>query len=422
MRAAAKRVLSPWVLVALFLVATAACDKCGDKPTGAPDAGASAPDAVASVVPSATVTATAPSATAVVDGASSAVAAPMGDGGGPCPVLAGPIQLPHTGSAAITPNGDGVDVVFLVGGAPKVIHQATPKTEPAAAKEVPITGATASTDPGCAAAGTVAFCMDRDGTIQRTPLAGGAATQVGKAKPGTRLAASSLGGETVVAFLAERKTSEGVTTEAWIVGTSTPLTRISDDGAGATFVTLAPTGPDKMVALYIDGRRGMAPIHGVGLSLRGGKIERDKDDVLFVAGGAETYTAGAVATSADGRALALVPIAHDVGFGLLVTRFGVASDEHWSDYANGLDPAPIAATTLATGDPWALRVKPAEARFGAPRVLELGRVTNAGFVATGVVPTHGSARDVAMTTDPGGALAVVFTDASGTWFERLRCQ
>ncbi len=405
----------------LIVAFTAACDKCGDKPVVSPDAGVSAPDAVASAVPSATVTATARSATATVSGASSATALPTGDGGGPCPVLAGPIQLPHTGSAAITANGDGVDVVFLVGGAPKVVHQPTPKSALAPAKEAPFAGATSATDPGCAAAGTFAFCMDRDGAIQRTPLAGGAATNVGKAKPGTRLAAASLGGETVVAFLAERKTSEGVTTEAWIVGASTPLIRISDDGAGATFVTLAVAGTDKMVALYIDGRRGMAPIHGVGLSLRGGKIERDKDDVLFVAGGAETYTGGALATSTDGRALALVPIAHDVGFGLLVTRFGVASDEHWSDYANGLDPAPVAATTLATGDPWALRVKPAEARFGAPRVLELGRVTNAGFVATGLIPTHGSARDVAVTNDPGGALSVVFTDASGTWFERLRC-
>lgn len=417
----AKRVLSPW----LFLAAFSACGTCGDKPANV-DAGSpspsSAPDAVASNAAPPTVSGgTTPTASAPASDGAAASAPSIGDGGGPCPVLAGPLQLPYSGPAALTANGDGVDVVFFVGGTPKVVHEATAKSVTAAAKETPLTGATTATDPGCAASGTFAFCMDRDGAVQRTALAGGAATNVGKGKPGTRLAAATLGSETVVAFLAERKTSEGVTTEAWIVGGATPLTRISDDGAGATFVGLAPVSADKMVALYIDGRRGMAPIHGVGLSLRGAKIERDKDDVLFVAGGAETYTGGALATSTDGRAFALVPIAHDVGFGLLVTRFGVAGDEHWSDYANGLDPAPIAATTLAAGDPWALRVKPAEARFGAPRVLELGRVTNAGFVATGVVPTHGSARDVAVATDPGGALSVVFTDASGTWFERLRC-
>jgi hypothetical protein len=263
--------------------------------------------------------------------------------------------------------------------------------------------------------------MNPDGAIVRTPLAGGDPSNVGKGKPGTRLAAAAAGGETLVAFLAERKTSEGLTSEAWIVGTTTPLTRISDDGAGATFVTLAPEGRDALVALYVDGRRGMAPIHGVRLSVHGGRATRDGDDVLFVAGGAETYTGGALATSSDGRAFGLVPIAHDVGFGLLVTRFGVASDEHWSDYANGLDPAPIAATTLGAGDPWAVRVKPAAAKFGSPRVLELGRVTNAGFVPTGVVASHGDPRAVALAFDPGGALALAFTDAAGTWLERLRC-
>ncbi|CAN5307540.1 hypothetical protein BH09MYX1_BH09MYX1_15160 [soil metagenome] len=409
-----------WTFAVVALNAVA-CDRCSDHPA-ATDAASAAPVEAAVATTSAAGTASTPASVASGTSGTAVVAAPLGDAGAACPIVFGPKQLPFTGTASITPAEDGVDIVFLVAGAPKVVHEATPKVTKEPARELALPGTPmADPGPGCAAAGTHAFCMDRDGAIQRTPLSGGERVTVGRAKPGTRLGAASAGGETIVAFLAERKTSEGLTTEAWIVGNGTPLTRISEDGAGATFVAGAPAAADKIVALYIDGRRGMTPIHGVALSARGGKIKRDKDDVLFVAAGAETYTAGALATSADGHASALVPIAHDVGFGLLATRFGVVADEHWSDYPNGLDPAPIAATALGPGDPFALRVRPAEARFGAPRLLELGRVTAAGFAALGSIPTHDSPRDVAVTTDPGDALAVVFTDATGTWLERLRC-
>ena len=367
--------------------------------------------------PPATVTVSAkPSASTATAPTASAPPPLPSDAGAPCPVLSGPSQLPFTGPVALVARGDGVDLVFAADGGPKLLHSDLGAAPP----PLPPSGAAKAQTPGCAAAGMFAFCMNASGAITRHGLGGAIDLPVGKGKPGSRLGAVAVGAETAVAFLAERTTSEGLTSEAWLVGQSTPLTRISDDGAGATFVTLASTGPDSMVALYIDGRRGMAPIHGVRFSLRGGKLVRDKDDVLYVAGGAETWTGGAIATSSS-DAFALVPIAHDVGFGLLVSRFGATGDEHWSDYDNGLDPAPIAATALGPGDPWAIRVRPDGKKPFAPRVAELGRVTAAGFVPSGILPTHGDPSSVAIARDPGHALVVAFTDATGTWLERLRC-
>jgi hypothetical protein len=121
-----------------------------------------------------------------------------------------------------------------------------------------------------------------------------------------------------------------------------------------------------------------------------------------------------------------LPIAKDVGsFGLALVKLDdpprVDEPVSWSMYENGLDPAPVAATTAAGGS-WAARVVPRDATPGASRVLELGSIHASGsFTAHEIIPTTGKPSDVSLVGDAMGALWLAWVDAGGSWLERLAC-
>ena len=416
---------------ALIALSTASCADCKEKPPP-PIFDSAGGTLTISSSPVPTVSAP-PSSTALAGDAAPAVAA-LDAGPNACALGWGPAEQAFTGAGALVATASGFDVVYHLDGIPTVRHYDAPKIPPGAV--LPLNGAVAAekahaTEPPCAAAGPFAFCMDRGGNVHRVPRAGGVGTVVAKAKPGTRLTAASTGKETLVGYLVERSTTEGLVTEAWIAGDTAPVTRISEDGTGATHVSLAFSGGDQIAAFYINGRRGMAPIDGVMLTAATGHFVRGKDEVLFVAGGAETNTAGALLTAPGSVAVAYVPIAHDVTFGLLSVHVdgapGAQRDVAWSDYLNGLDPAPVAVTQevadVPTGPAYVARIRPSAAKFGSPRVLELGRAAGPnGFEPLGIVPTHGGARDVAMVRDATGALVLLYVDDAGTWIERRVCK
>ena len=396
---------------ALIALSTASCADCKEKPPP-PIFDSAGGTLTISSSPVPTVSAP-PSSTALAGDAAPAVAA-LDAGPNACALGWGPAEQAFTGAGALVATASGFDVVYHLGQHGAVAAEKAHATEPP-----------------CAAAGPFAFCMDRGGNVHRVPRAGGVGTVVAKAKPGTRLTAASTGKETLVGYLVERSTTEGLVTEAWIAGDTAPVTRISEDGTGATHVSLAFSGGDQIAAFYINGRRGMAPIDGVMLTAATGHFVRGKDDVLFVAGGAETNTAGALLTAPGSVAVAYVPIAHDVTFGLLSVHVdgapGAQRDVAWSDYLNGLDPAPVAVTQevadVPTGPAYVARIRPSAAKFGSPRVLELGRAGGPnGFEPLGIVPTHGWARDVAMVRDATGALVLLYVDDAGTWIERRVCK
>ena len=417
----------------LLALSTASCADCKDKPTPPAVDAASAAPSVSASSPLAVAT-FAPSSAALPGGDATTMPVAIDAGPTACALGWGPAEQAFTGAGALVATATGFDVVYHMDGAPTVRRYDAPKIPPGAV--LPLNGAVPTdkpraTEPPCAAAGPFAFCMDRGGNIHRVPRAGGAGAVVAKAKPGTRLTAASTGKETLVGYLVERSTTEGLVTEAWIVGDTAPVTRISEDGTGATHVSLAFSSGDQIAAFYINGRRGMAPIDGLLLTAAPGRFVRGKDEVLFVAGGAETNPAGALLTAPGGVAVAYVPIAHDVAFGLLSVHVdgppGAARDVAWSDYLNGLDPAPLAVTQEAsdvpTGPAYVARVRPSAAKFGSPRVLELGRAAGPnGFEPLGIVPTHGWPRDVSMVRDATGALVLLYVDDAGTWIERRVCK
>ena len=279
--------------------------------------------------------------------------------------------------------------------------------------------------PPCAVAGAYAFCMDASGAIHRTPREGGADLVVAHARPGTRIGAEVIGGShPLVAFLVDRPESIGIVREAYAVVDESPPVRISDDGSGASAVSLMPRGPSA-VAMLVDARSAMTPVHARALDWKEGGLTLGPDAVLFVGGGAETHTSGVVASSAKGLSFALVPISGETGFGMAVVRLDdppvVDSPTTWSMYPNGLDPAPIAATTGVSPIRIA-RVRPVDARPDSPRGIEIGKLDDKGaFTPHGLLSTTGKVSNLSIAVDVMGTLWIYYTDAAGSWLERRVC-
>jgi hypothetical protein len=186
---------------------------------------------------------------------------------------------------------------------------------------------------------------------------------------------------------------------------------------------LAPRG-DGAVAVYLDTRTSMVPVHARHVGVRGDKGDKlalGADFVVFVGGAPERGIDFALGLG-NKELFALVPMAHDTA------DFGMASvpihdppkidvPAVWSLYPNGLDPAPIAA---AGG--FVVRVRPREREPGSPRVLELGRIDDAGvFTTLGAVADGRRITDVTMAIDKDGGVWLLYGDSNATFLERRLC-
>ncbi len=280
--------------------------------------------------------------------------------------------------------------------------------------------------PPCASAGSYLFCMNTAGEIRRYRLSGAKPESdnfIAHARAGAGIAATLAATHTLVAYLRDRTTSEGVVTEAYVENDDGTELRLSEDGAGATSVELVTRGEGALGA-YVDARRGMSPVHARTLTLAP-KLALGKDAVVFVAGSAEPNTRVSLGIR-GATAYALLPVAHELQFGLGIVKFDgeppTDAPVVWSDYPNGLDPAPLAATVADAKNEYVARVRPSAPKYGSPRVLEIGQLDVSGaFSAFGIVPTEGAALDVTMVSDGSGGFVLAYTDAGGGWVERLKC-
>jgi hypothetical protein len=341
-------------------------------------------------------------------GESVAIAIQLGDGGA-CTIDVGPLQLDFKGPAAIAATEKGALIAGNDKGTPHVVTIENKKLLGTSAP-----GNLETSRVGCAIAKGTAYCPGDDGAIKG----------VGKSRPGTKIAAAEIGGHAVVAFISERKTTEGMTQTAEVWSDDGTQQRLSEEGNGATFVDLAARDGE-IVSMMIDAHMGMTPIHARTMQWAG-KLTLGADTVLMIAGNAEANTGGAIASRHDkGPSFALVPIAKDISaFGVVSVRIEsppkVDAKTEWSLYDNGLDPAPIAATHDGARMIVA-RVRPTGKEARAPRVLELGTLDAEGkFTSLGIVATHGWPRDVAMSADKQW-IWLAYTDQQATWVDHRVC-
>ncbi|WP_437722985.1 hypothetical protein [Sorangium sp. So ce861] len=413
------------------------------------DAGAldaAAPDAAA---PDATAPdATAPDAAAPDAAAPDAAAAAAAPGAG-CKLRRGPLSLSLRGPALLWTPDEAARADFRVifnrdGVAQHVAPALGPLAVPASSglaapgspprEAAPDAGAAdagaaggepaRASWPACAVASRFVFCMDHGGTIRRTPLWGGEGPPIGAGRRGTGISAIPLpGGHTLLAFLSDRKTSEGAVTQAFAVLDDKPAVPLSEEGSGATFVALSPWKGGAL-AMYIDARSALTPVHArtVGVTPEG-KLELGPDAVLFVGDAGESRMGGALAIGADGPAYALLPASKDMSaFGMAAIRIDQAPRDDmpavWSLYPNGLSPAPIAATQ-GVSPIHVARVRPTAREPGSPHALELGQLDAEGRFQPRCLAVEGkSFKHVAVEADRDGSLWIAYTTGAGTFIEQ----
>lgn len=394
----------------VLLVALAACRDA--KPAAATDAAAA----------TATETATATVAATASTHASADAPLAIDAGAGACKTLDGPTKLARRGPFTVVSRMGFVDFYAEDTGKPVLagsVH-VDPRAGAPAVNAPPAAAASGHVGkPPCVAAGTFVFCMNSAGEIRRFRAATLESDNfIARARPGTRLAAATVAGHPVVSYLRDHMTTEGNVTEAFVESDDGTELRLSEDGAGATTVALASRGQGA-VATYVDARRAMSPVHARTLSASP-KLSLGKDAVLFIAGSAEPATRVALGVHGP-TAFVLLPVAHDVDFGLAIVKFDgeptTDANVVWSDYPNGLDPAPVAAS-----EQFVARVRPSAAKFGSPQVLEIGAVDSGSFVSLGFVPTTGDPRDVAIEADGGSGFVLAYTDSTGGYAVRMSCE
>ena len=356
-----------------------------------------------------------------------------------CLLVRGPVQLPFTGPATLWLDERVTEaeprILFNQGG---VARQVTLRPAPTAARPRPDGGtagdrrtperlpspetAPRATVPACAVAGGWLFCMDETGAIRRSSAPDEVGEVLARGRPGSPLAAAPIAGaHAVYAFLATRRTTTGSTLVALAgVDADTPM-RISEDGGGATLVTLARRG-NGLVAMYVDARRMFTPVHARELGFGPGLL-LGPDAVLFVAEGSESLVAGAIAQGAPGSEHALLAMNKDEKeFGMAAIAIDQPprddSPVSWSLYPGAAERAPLAATQGSL-PVQVLRARPASAEPHATKVLELGTLDpNGRFAPSCQVAEGPTFADLAIAVDRQGVLWLTYTDEGGTWLER----
>ena len=242
------------------------------------------------------------------------------------------------------------------------------------------------------------------------------------AREGTRVAASEVGVDhkAVVAYIAE--TQEELVARLWLDGGKRlPLT---PEGSQATSVNLIPSGDD-LLAIILEGRTSMSPVHARRLLLRG-KIPRVEDDVVvWVGPPAQPLSEVVSLPSSQGDVFSFLALERTVtDFGL--AQFRVAHDPQmdvkvdWLAYPNGINPAPI-ATGQACGQSLVVFARPSEARPRSPQELHVARLNGSGLAASEVVARSRAFNNVSLAPVKGGAL-LTWTADWRTWARTIFCK
>lgn len=346
-----------------------------------------------------------------------------------CRVVRGPIGLPRRVPASLAVRGDALLAIMDDDGRPRTLsiaagaRGAAQRTPPA---ETVDESCCAGPSVPCALTSNLVFCADRSGLIHRSSLLGGDNHVVASARSGSRIAATELGqGHVALGYVASRKTTEGWVSEAWLEIDDGAPQRISEDGSGATSVSLIARSPG-LLAVMVDARSALTAVHARTISYESGHANLGEDAVVFVGSPSDRRTVASVIGVPGGPVWSLLPIARDVAsFGLALARIHepprIDEPVVWSLYPNGLDAPPVAVAE-SSGRIWAARVRPNSAEPGAPEILELGEVTEErAFDGRDVRPVAGHVTHVALASDATGALWLSWVDASGSSLLRLAC-
>jgi hypothetical protein len=256
--------------------------------------------------------------------------------------------------------------------------------------------------------------------LLRRPLARGPLQELARAaREGTRVSAVNTGGKVVVAYIAQG--NAGLVARVWIEGHGER--DLSPEGSAANSVALASPAPGELIAVALEGRTAMTPVHGRHFTLgKDGAPRFSEDVVVWVGSSAQPLTELTALASPSGDVAAFVAIERDVThFGLAKIPIGARPSSNveasWLDYPNGIEPAPV-VTGVICGEPMVLYVRPSEARPHAPQELHLAPLDALG--ASQILARGRTFSDVSLAARDHGALVSYVADRR-TWALGVRC-
>lgn len=362
-----------------------------------------------------------------------AAPAPIGLEGSRCRLAWGPARLPYRGPGAIRTAPGHLDITFHDRGQLRVhrVDYVKPGPKPVKAPNTP--GEVSMSFPACAPAFGVhgreansVYCTGSEGGVMWTRVGTPGQKQVAKARPSEALAAASFGSEhSVVAFLERRMVAGESTLEAHAVLDDGEPMRISDDGAGATFVSLTALSDRQVLAVMIDARAALSPVHARLLELEQGKLVLRPDTIVHV-GASERGGSAAVAHFADGKLVLLLPMPTDVThYGLLGIPLPMPLQ---MDLQGELFPYPRGVefprvVTAAVGPKvYAALTRTRDASRDSAAVLELTEVQqNGALMPLGIVAEDVPMLDLDFAADEFGSLWLLYGDGKGSLLERRVC-
>lgn len=261
------------------------------------------------------------------------------------------------------------------------------------------------------------------GRLVRRALAGGSLEVLATdARDFTRVAAVDPGADlpAAVGYIARSPSDEQLIARLWAEDRGTVT--LTPEGSTAISVALATDGT-AVVALSVEGRMGMSPVHARRVDLSGKQIRLADDVVVWVAGPTHPLTEIHAAGS-EGAMSGLLPVERDsLRFGL--ARFPVAPEPprevpvFWRDYPNGMQPSPV-AVTAACGRTLVVYARPINGTPHAPQELHLSTLDARGLGPSLAVAGASAFSDVSLAAIPGGMLLAYVADRR-TWARTVRC-
>jgi hypothetical protein len=391
---------------------------CGRKDTPAPNPGqrvtASAPASARSVpvTPTSAVPPRAPSP------APTSVKVELeGDGGLPGLRLGELFDIGPAGPATASASG-----VVLLTKKDQLLEARLTGPDPARAKLLPVSAEPAELVPvgrGPAVAGGKAYWVSR-GRLVRRSLGDTGEVEVLRddARESCRASAVELEGTTLVSYLG--KPDDEGTSHARLWSSKGSALDLTPEGAGASSVSLSVLGPGQALAVSIDGRSAMTPLHARTIHVSGGQPKLAEDVVAWVGGPAHSFTE-VIAGASGGIGWAAVPLERDAThFGLATLELGpkprMDTEASFFDYPNGLDLAPVAAAELC-GRAVLGFVRPTAAAPRSPAELVLAEPASGRTVR--VAGARGFA-GVSVSAAAGGGLLAYVADGR-TWAVGIGC-
>jgi hypothetical protein len=242
------------------------------------------------------------------------------------------------------------------------------------------------------------------------------------ARDGTRVsAARTTKGPRAAAYIARSSPPGSIVARLWVekFGSIT----LSPEAAAANSVSLVAVGSE-LVALSLEGRTSMTPVHGIEITFDAGKPKLGSDVVLWVGSSAQPLTE--ITAIAHGRQVwGFAAMERDITrFGLARLHVGNTLDMNtrvtWRQYQNGMDPAPVAATELC-GNPSVVYARPSSSRPRSPQELELAVIGPKGLGSYLPLVNARAFSDVSAVALQGAALIAYVADHR-TWALVRACQ